>query len=114
MELTNMTVKERFAMMRKRHTFLTETIKGYTSLEEYAHDKDEWFAVIGISLELERFESGDIVSLAVFLDVSGEREEYFVKATEDGRLTVDEEVWMLDGDCNILHMVNIFSEEDID
>lgn len=50
MDLINMPLKERYAMMRKRHAFLSETVKGYTSLEDYARDKDEWFAIIGISL----------------------------------------------------------------
>ena len=36
MNLIDMTDKERYAMMRKRHAFLSETVKGYTSLEDYA------------------------------------------------------------------------------
>lgn len=52
MNLIDMTLEERYAMMRKRHAFLSETVKGYTSLEEYAHDKDEWFAIRGINLTL--------------------------------------------------------------
>lgn len=47
-----MTFEERYAMMRKRHAFLSETVEEYTSLEEYARDKDEWFAVRGISLTM--------------------------------------------------------------
>ena len=45
-----MTHEERYAMMRKRHAFLTESVKGYTSLEEYAKDKDEWFAILSVEL----------------------------------------------------------------
>lgn len=60
-------------MMRKRHAFLSETVKGYTSLEDYARDKDEWFAVIGISLTYDV----DFVSLVIALDYEG-IEEYFV------------------------------------
>lgn len=41
MDLINMPLNERYAMMRKRHTFLSETVKGHTSLEDYARDKDE-------------------------------------------------------------------------
>lgn len=52
MNLIDMTNKERYAMMRKRHAFLSETVKGYTSLDDYARDKDEWFAVRGIALRL--------------------------------------------------------------
>ena len=40
--------EERLEMKRKRIAFIQETTKGYSSIEEYARDKDEWFAIIGI------------------------------------------------------------------
>ncbi len=49
MDLTcRMSPEERLEMKRKRIAFIQETTKGYSSIEEYARDKDEWFAIIGI------------------------------------------------------------------
>lgn len=87
MDLINMPLKERYAMMRKRHAFISETVNGYTSLEDYARDKDEWFAVIGISLTYDV----DFVSLAIVLDYE-EIEEYFVCTTDNGKLALSSEV----------------------
>ena len=63
MNLIDMTDKERYAMMRKRHAFLSETLIGYTSLQDYASDKDEWFAVRGIALRL----MDDCISLCNYI-----------------------------------------------
>lgn len=106
MDLINMPLKERYAMMRKRHAFLSETVKGYSSLEDYACDKDEWFAVIGISLTYDV----DFVSLAIALDY-GEIEEYFVYTTDNGKLSLSAEVWIEYKDSP-LSIVNIFDKED--
>ena len=103
MNLIDMTHEKRFVMMRKRHAFLSETVKGYTSLEEYARDKDEWFAIIGIILTKER----DMVSLAVILDYN-EREEYYVHTTNNGNFEISSEVWRVYGD-NTFSMVDIFT-----
>ena len=49
MDLTcRMSPEERLEMKRKRIAFIQETTKAYSSIEEYARDKDEWFAIIGI------------------------------------------------------------------
>lgn len=106
MDLINMPLKERYAMMRKRHAFLSETVKGYTSLEDYARDKDEWFAVIGISLTYDV----DFVSLAIALDYE-EIEEYFVSTTDNGKLALSSEVWIEYKD-RPLSIVIIFDKED--
>lgn len=106
MDLINMSLKERYAMMRKRHAFLSETVKGYTSLENYARDKDEWFAVIGICLTYDV----DFVSLAITLDYE-EIEEYFVCTSDNGNLALSSEVWIEYKDSP-LSIVNIFDEED--
>ncbi len=47
-----MTTDERYAMMCKRHAFLHEIAKQYTSLETFANERDEWFAVRGTDLTL--------------------------------------------------------------
>ena len=53
MDLTNlMSPKERLEMKGKRIAFIQKTIEGYASLHEYAHDKDEWFAIRGMKLPL--------------------------------------------------------------
>lgn len=106
MDLINMPLKERYAMMRKRHAFLSETVKGYTSLEDYARDKDEWFAIIGISLTYDV----DFVSLAIALDYEV-IEEYFVWTTDDGKIALSSEVWIEYKDSP-LSIVDIFDEED--
>lgn len=106
MDLINMPQKERYAMMRKRYAFLSETVKGYTSLEDYARDKDEWFAIIGISLTYDV----NFVSLAIALDYE-EIEEYFVCTADNGKLALSSEVWIEYKDSP-LYIVNIFDEED--
>ncbi len=105
MNLIDMTNKERYAMMRKRHTFLSETVKGYTSLEEYARDRDEWFAIRGINLELR----GNCVSLCNYL-LYNEYEEYFVVPTSDGHLAISHVIWWQNDVC-ANEIFNILEEE---
>ena len=38
--------------MRKRNKFLHEMAKPFTSLVDFANDKDEWFALVGDQLTL--------------------------------------------------------------
>lgn len=52
MELVCMSYEERYKMMRKRHAFLHEIATQYSSIEAFASEKDEWFAVRGIELTL--------------------------------------------------------------
>lgn len=52
MDLTWMADEQRYEMIQKRIAFIQETANGYSSLEDYARDKDEWFAVRGIALRL--------------------------------------------------------------
>ena len=88
MDLTDMmTFKERCAIKQKRRDFLSKTIDGYSSLEDYARDKDEWFAVIGMNLQLNE----KYISIENWLD-GYEYEEYFIIPTADGRLTVKEKL----------------------
>ena len=45
MDLTWITDEQRQELIQKRIVFIQETINGYSSLEDYARDKDEWFAI---------------------------------------------------------------------
>lgn len=108
MNLIDMTNKERYAMMRKRHAFLSETVKGYTSLEDYARDKDEWFAVRGIALRL----MNDCISLCNYIEYN-DYEDYYIVPTADGRLAVSHVIWWQDT-CCANDVFNIFTEESVD
>ncbi len=112
MDLTDMTFEERYAMMRKRHAFLHEIATQYSSLEAFASERDEWFAVRGIELTFcEKY-----ISLYIQLDYT-EYEEYYVIPGKDGHLTISE-VIMWQDECCANTYLNIFDlsypdEEDI-
>ena len=108
MNLIDMTDEERYAMMRKRHAFLSETVKGYTSLEEYARDKEEWFAILGIDLTL----GDDCISLYNYIEYNN-YEDYYVVPTADGRLAVSHVIWWQDPFC-ANDVFNIFTEKSVD
>ena len=74
-------------MKGKRIAFIQKTIEGYASLHEYAHDKDKWFAIIGMNLRLNE----KYISIENWLD-GYEYEEYFIIPTDNGRLTVKEKL----------------------
>ena len=94
--------------MRKRHAFLTKSVKGYTSLEEYAKDKDEWFAIL--SVELYAGENG--ISLWFQLGYY-DYEEYYIELTADGQLVVSPIISWQDFVCANGYL-NIFTEESVD
>ena len=112
MDLTDMTFAERLDMMRKRHAFLREIATQYSSLEAFANERDEWFAVRGIELTLcEKY-----ISLYIQLDYT-KYEEYYVIPGKDGHLTISE-VIMWQDECCANTYLNIFDlsypdEEDI-
>lgn len=108
MNLIDMTNKERYAMMRKRHAFLSETVKGYTSLEEYARDKDEWFAILGINLSMK----DGYISLCNYL-MCNDYEDYHVVPTADGHLAVSHVIWW-QHPYFYNDVLNIFTEESVD
>ena len=64
MDLTWITDEHRQELIQKRIVFIQETINGYSSLEDYARDKDEWFAVRGIALRL----MDDCISLCNYIE----------------------------------------------
>lgn len=107
MDLIDMTREERYVMMRKRHAFLCDMVKSYTSLEEFAKEKDEWFAMLGVELTL----GAHAVSLYMQLDY-GEYETYYIIPGKDGRLTVSEVISWQDPYC-YNDDINIFTEESV-
>ena len=103
-----MTNKERFALMRKRHKFLYEMAKQYTSLEDFAKDKDDWFALVGDELSLHH----NLISIDMWLD-DGEYETYYIIPDGNGHLTVSEVISWQD-DCCANSTINIFTLEGVD
>ena len=85
-----------------------ETAKGYSSIEEYARDKDEWFAILGIALTL----SDDCISLYNHIEYN-DYEDYYVVPTADGRLAVSHVIWWQDPYC-ANDVFNIFTEKSVD
>lgn len=83
MDLTIMTPEERQDIKQKRVEFISNTLEDYTSLEQYARDKDEWFAILGIELELR----DNYISLCYYLDPF-EEEHYYIEPSSNGGLTV--------------------------
>lgn len=106
--MTDMTFAERFDMMRKRHAFLNAMVKPYTSLDEFAKEKDEWFAMLGVELTL----GSNVISLYMQLDY-GDYETYYIIPGKDGRLTVSEVISWQDPYC-YNDDINIFSRESVD
>lgn len=108
MDLTDMTLAERFDMMRKCHAFLREIASQYTSLEAFVCERDEWFAVRGIELTLcEKF-----ISLYIPLGFN-EYETYHVINGNDGLLDISEVIWWQDPYC-FNDVINIFTREFVD
>lgn len=88
MDFTDMmTFEERCAFKQKRLAFLSRTAEGYSSLEDYARDKEEWFAIIGINLQLNE----KYISIEIWLDCY-EYEKYYIIPTAGGRLTVKDKI----------------------
>lgn len=108
MDLTDMPREERYAMMRKRHAFLCAMVKSYTSLEEFAKEKDEWFAMLGVELTL----GANAASLYMQLDYE-EYETYYIIPGKDGQLTVSEVISWQDPYC-YNDDINIFTEESVE
>ena len=103
-----MTNQERFALMRKRHKFLHDMAKVYPSLEQFAKDKDEWFALVGDELTLHH----NLISIDMWLDYS-EYETYYIIPDGNGHLTVSEVISWQDDYC-ANSTINIFTLEGVD
>lgn len=98
-----MSNNERFALMKERHKLLHEMSKQYTSLEDFAKDKDEWFSLMGDVLTLHK----NFISIDMWLDY-GEYETYYVIQDGKGHLTVSEIISWQD-DCCANSIMNIFT-----
>lgn len=108
MDFIDMTNTERFAWMRKRHKFIHDMVKIYTSLEDFAKEKDEWFALVGDNLSL----GEEFAIIDMFLDY-GEYETYFIIPDGCGHLTVSEVLlWQDDWCCT--SFMNIFTLKNVD
>lgn len=105
MDFASMTDKERYAMMRKRHAYFSTLVAPYSSIEEFARDKEEWFALIGVDFSAN--EKG--ASIYIQLDYT-EYEEYSVYIGTDGKLYVDDVIWWRN---NVFanEKLNIFTEK---
>lgn len=108
MDLVDMTTEERYDMMRKRHAFLHETARQYTSLETFANDRDEWFAIRGIELTLYQ----KCITLYMSLGYD-EYETYYIISGDNGQLAVSEVVGWQDP-CCFNDLINIFTGESVD
>ena len=82
--MTRTTLKAR---RQKRLAFLSTTVEDYSSIEDYARDRDEWFAIIGMNLQLNE----KYISIEIWLD-GYEHETYYVVPTADGRLIVKDKI----------------------
>lgn len=108
MDLVDMTTEGRYDMIRKRHAFLHEIARQYTSLETFANERDEWFAVRGIELTIYQ----KCVSLYMSLGYD-EYETYYIISGNNGQLAASEVVgWQDICCCNDL--INIFTGESVD
>ena len=100
--------KESIAKMHKRHAFLSDIVKEYTNLEGFAHEKSEFFEMMGVEVD-----SGEkSVSLYFQLDYN-EYEQYFVVPTDDGKLAVSHVIWWQNEVC-ANEILNIFTGETYD
>lgn len=108
MDLIDMTTERRYDMMRKRHEFLHEIARRYTSLETFANERDEWFAIRGIELTLHK----NCISLYISLGYD-EYETYYIISGNSGQLTASEVVGWQDP-CCFNDLINIFTRESVD
>ena len=81
-------------------------------MEEFAQDKEEWFALVGDNLSL----NDNLITIDMYLDY-GEYEMYYIIPDGKGHLTVSEVILWQDDYC-ANSTINIFTlkgadEEDI-
>lgn len=94
---------ERIAMMRKRHAFLSEIVKDYETLENFAREKREYFEMMGIEFDLK----DSYISLYFNLGYN-EYEQYYVEPVKDGGIKVSQFVdWQNEVCAN--ERLNIFT-----
>ena len=99
---------ESIAKMHKRHAFLSDIVKEYTNLEDFAREKSEFFEMMGVEVDSEE----KCVSLYFQLDYN-EYEQYFVVPTGGGKLAVSHIIWWQNEVC-ANEILNIFTGERYD
>ena len=105
MVFSEMTEKQMYEMMRKRHAYFSEIVKEYTSFEDLIRENEEWFAIKGIEL----FKEEKYVSLHMQLNPM-DYETYHVIHGKDGKLAISHVIWWSDiYDANTIF--NIFTED---
>lgn len=101
-EIIMQNLKERCAMMRKRHTFLTAIVNPFNSFDEFVEDRGEWCSVVGITLA----KCANYLSITVNLE-DGDYETYYTVPSKEGHLTISEVVgWQDDYCANTLLNIN--------
>jgi len=103
MDLIEMSSEKRLEMMQKRHTFLSEMVKGYTDFNQFVYDHDERLAVMGIELQ----QYNDYLHLYFSLGFN-EFEGYKIVRNENGQLVVSPVIFWHDEFCAIDYL-NIFT-----
>lgn len=109
MELDDTDIDARLAMMKKRYAYFSEMVKPYSSLEEFAKEKDEWLAITGTELTHEH----GFISLFMSLGFNNEYETYHIIPIANNRLAVSHVVnWLHPLSFN--STINIFTGESVD
>ncbi|MDE6073744.1 MAG: hypothetical protein K2F80_04015, partial [Muribaculaceae bacterium] len=99
---------ESIAKQQKRHAFLSDIVKEYTNLEDFAREKSEFIEMMSVEMG-----SGEkCVSLHFQLNYN-EYEQYFVIPTVDGKLAVSYVIWWQNEVC-ANEILNIFTGETYD
>lgn len=94
--------------MRKRHAFFSTLVEPYSTLNDFAKDKEEWLAIVGIELGLcEKY-----VSLYIQLGYD-DYESYHVIPDGKGKLAVSHVIWWQDQYCSN-DLLDIFTLESVE
>ena len=85
---------ESIAKIHKRYDFLSEIVKEYTNLEDFAREKSEFFEMMGVEVD-----SGEKYVSLYFQPDYNEYEQYFVVLTGDDKLAVSHIIWWQNEVC---------------
>lgn len=101
--------QERSAMMRKRHAYFSTLVAPYSSIEEFARDKEEWFALMGMDFSVG--EKG--ASIYIQLDYA-EYEQYHIVLDANGKPVVSHVIWWQHPVYCCNEVFNIFTQKSVD
>lgn len=96
------------SIMQKRYSLLSDIVKDYTNIEDFAREKVEFFEMMGVELD----KSEKCVSLYFPLDYN-EYEQFFVVPTRNERLAVSHIIYWQNEIC-ANEILNIFTGETYD